>query len=298
MATCVSLCVCTYRRPGVGDTIRSLLAQRGFSPSDVEIIVADDDPGLSAREMVRNIANTAVLPVRYVVSAAQNISSCRNICLNNSTADWIAFIDDDQVAEPQWLQQMVFAAEKFGADAVKSYVRAIYPSATPDWIRAGAPYTYDYGKTGAEVRFADTCGILFRRDLPGARELFFDTGLGCTGGEDTEFFLRYRELGGRIISCQSAIAEEIVPIARVDPSYLQKRCRRQGQVNGRIRFAKKTPFGRALSVAKSVIVVVITSSYPLVRPIPGALACRGFMKFWYHLGVLEWALGRAAFYHE
>jgi len=298
MATRVSLCVCTYRRPGVGDTIRSLLAQQGISRSDIEIIVADDDPGLSAREMVQNIASAAALPVRYVVSAAQNISSCRNTCLNNSTADWIAFIDDDQVAEPQWLQQMLFAAEKFGADAVKSYVRGIYPRATPDWIRTGAPYTHDYGKTGTKVRLAATCGILFRRDLPGGRELFFDKGLGCTGGEDIEFFLRYRELGAKIISCQSAIAEEIVPIERVDPSYLQKRYRLQGHINGRIRVAKKTLLGRALSIAKSAIEVVITSLYPVLRPMPGALAFRGFIKFWYHFGVLEWALGREAGHRE
>jgi succinoglycan biosynthesis protein ExoM len=282
----------------VGDTIRSLLAQQGIAPSEIEIIVADDDPSLSAQEVVRDLATTALIPVRYVECAARNISICRNTCLKNSKGDWIAFIDDDQVAEPTWLQRMLSAADEFGADAVKSYVRGVCPLATPDWIRAGAPYTYDYGETGTEIRFAHTCGILFRRDFPGARELLFDATLGRTGGEDSEFFLRFRELGGKIISCRSAVASEIVSMERVTPRYLQRRCRRHGHIQGRILFTNEPLVGRSLSISKSVIGVALTFPYAAVRPLAGAFGCWMFMKFWYHIGVLEWAVGRDAFNYE
>jgi succinoglycan biosynthesis protein ExoM len=294
----ISTCVCTYRRPGVVDTVRSLLCQAGIAHSDLEIIVADDDPGLSARKAILDLAINATILIRYITSSAQNISSCRNSCLRVAKGDWIAFIDDDQVAEPEWLQEMMKTASEFGADAVKCYVRGIYPPETPGWVRAGSPFTYDYGPTGRQIRFADTCGILFRRDLPGVRDLSFAVELGVTGGEDTDFFLRYQTLGGKIVSCRAAVANEIVALDRVQPDYLKRRRRRQGHIIGCVLFARKTLFGRSLSIMKSLVVVMVTFPYVAMRICNQPLSCLMFMKFWHHIGILEWALARAPVAHE
>jgi succinoglycan biosynthesis protein ExoM len=298
MAIRFSLCVCTFRRASVVDTLRSLLAQQGVAPSAMEIIVADDDPDCSARPAIEAIATSASITVRYVKSAARNISACRNACLRAARADWIAFIDDDQVAEPAWLREMITAAEECQADAVKCYVRGIYPPETPYWMKAGGTYTYDYGPTGTEVGFAATCGILFRRDLPGGRELFFDTALGVMGGEDAEFFMRYKALGGKIVSCRSSVANEIVSVERVRAEHLQRKCRRHGHINGRVLFANRGALGRSLSIAKSLIGVTVTCLYCAVRVFHASIVCWMFMKFWYHFGVLEWAAGRSALRYE
>lgn len=196
MAPRFSVCLCTYRRPGVVDTLNSLLAQRGVSASEFEIIVADDDPGRSASKAVQDVARSARVPLHYVESGAQNISACRNRCLEIAKANWIAFIDDDQIAEPDWLREMIFTAAKFKADAVQCYVRGMYPTETLGWMRAGAPYTYDYGPTGTELRSAATSGILFRRDMAGSRELLFDTALGITGRR-RRFFYQIHRIGGK-----------------------------------------------------------------------------------------------------
>ena len=127
MAIQISICVCTYRRPGVVETVQSLLDQAGLSRAEHEIIVADDDPELSARDPILKFAENAPVEIRYVVSAARNISSCRNTCLDAAVGVWVAFIDDDQIAEPNWLQEMMDTALEFRADAVKCYVRAVYP---------------------------------------------------------------------------------------------------------------------------------------------------------------------------
>jgi succinoglycan biosynthesis protein ExoM len=264
----------------------------------MEIVVADDDSDFSARPLIEALAQSSPVAVRYVESAARNISACRNACLHAARADWIAFIDDDQVAEPTWLREMIAAAEACQADAVKCYVRGIYPPETPHWMKAGGTYTYDYGPTGTEVGFAATCGILFRRDLPGGRELFFDTALGVMGGEDAEFFMRYKALGGKIVSCRSAVANEIVSVERVRAAHLRRKCRRHGHINGRVLFANRSPLGRSLSIAKSVVGVTVTSPYSAVRIVQGAIGCWMFMKFWYHFGVLEWAAGRSALRYE
>jgi succinoglycan biosynthesis protein ExoM len=298
MAPRFSICICTYRRPSVVDTVNSLLAQRGVSPSEFEIIVADDDPGHTAWDSIRYIAQSTRAPLKYVESAAQNISACRNCCLKSAKADWIAFIDDDQIAEPDWLREMISTAAKFRADAVQCYVRGIYPPETPNWMKAGGAYTYDYGPTGTQLHSAATSGILFGRDLPGSKSLLFDTALGIMGGEDADFFFRYNALGGRIVSCREAVANEVIPVERVRPTYLQRKCRRHGHIYGRIVFAKKKPFGRWLSIMKSVVGMAVTSPYAAIRTVRAAIGCWMFMKFWYYFGVLEWAWGRDALYHE
>lgn len=225
-----SICICTYRRTSVSDTVHSLFAQQGVPLADLEIVVADDDPACSALECLRRLVPNAPVTLRYVESAAKNISACRNACLTAASADWIAFIDDDQTAEPDWLRKMITTAEETKADAVKCYVRGLYPPGTPNWVRDGAAFTYDYGASGTEVRYAATCGILFRRKLPAGGQLLFDPALGVTGGEDADFFIRYRAMGGKIVSCRSAIVNEVVPIERANSAYLRRRCRRHGHV--------------------------------------------------------------------
>jgi succinoglycan biosynthesis protein ExoM len=298
MSPIISVCICTYRRPGVVDAVNSLLKQRGVCPSEFEIIVADDDPGRSARECIRNIAQSAPVAIRYVESGAQNISACRNCCLKTAEGNWIAFIDDDQSVEHDWLKQMIAAAARYRADAVQCYVRGIYPPGTPGWMRVGGAFTFDYGATGTELRSAATNGVFFRRDLAGSRELLFDTALGVTGGEDADFFIRYRALGGKIVSCREAVANEVVPAERVVSTYLQRKCRRHGHIYGRIVFTKKAATGRWLSIMKSVAGITLMSPYLVIRSVSRATGCWMFMKFWYHFGVIEWACGKDALRHE
>ena len=169
---------------------------------------------------------------------------------------------------------------------------------TPDWMKLGGAYTCDYGPTGTLLHCGAAGGILFRRDLTGSGELLFDIALGMMGGEDADFFFRYKALGGKIISCREAVTNEVVPVERITPRYLRRKCRRLGHIYGRIVIAKKVPIGRWLSVIKSVIGIAVTSQYGMIRTVSAPISCWMFMKFWYHVGVLEWACGRASFNHE
>ena len=49
---------------------------------------------------------------------------------------------------------------------------------------------------------------------------------------------------------------------------------------------------------KSVVGMAVTSPYAAIRTVWPAISCWMFMKFWHHFGVLEWACGRDALYHE
>jgi glycosyltransferase involved in cell wall biosynthesis len=50
----------------------------------------------------------------------------RNACLDAATAPLVAFIDDDQVASPEWLVALVGTLESSNADVVLGPVQAVY----------------------------------------------------------------------------------------------------------------------------------------------------------------------------
>jgi succinoglycan biosynthesis protein ExoM len=290
----VSVCICTYKRSFVTETIGSILAQKSIPLSDIEIIVCDDDPQGSAKELVTVFVNTGPVRTRYILSGSQNVAICRNTCLLVAQGDWIAFIDDDEIAEPNWLTELLSAQAQFAAEVVKGFVKAIYPATTPRWIRAGDPFTRDYGPTGSPASNLGTGNVLFSRSFAVSRGLTFNPRFGQTGSEDSDFFRRFHRLGARIISSQSAIVNEIVPESRVQPSSLAHRFRRQGRTHGSAFISKGMNITRLTAIGKAVIVVAVCATYPLTKWLPqiDVFRFRLFRSFWYHLGLLEGIAGR------
>lgn len=292
----VSVCICTYGRPSVAATINSVLSQEGVSISDIEILVCDeDDPKTSAEKLIKDIALHAPAPIRYLVSSGRSIVNCRNTLLAGATGDWIAFIDDDQTANPSWLTELLSAQKQYNADVVKSYVKAIYPPGAPPWVQECDPYTRDYGPTGTRLTMPSTNGILFRRAFALEHNIAFDPQYGRTGGEDADFFLRFHNRGARIIACRTSVVNEHVPLPRLDKSYLRRRFTGDGYNYGRFYLSRLSNSRRLIAIGKSALGVGAFASYGLVWPINVAAGFKMFRKFWIYLGVLEWAARRRSY---
>jgi len=295
----LSVCVCTYKRPHVAQTIRSVLAQEGICHRTIEIVVVDDDPEWSAEAIVEAIAASAPHPVYYVRLGAQNVAAARNACLEAARGSWIAFIDDDEIAEPDWLSHLVAAQMAHGADVVKGFVRAVYPPGTPDWVKIADPYTRDYGPTGARPKMLATGNVLFLREVVERHHMRFNTAFGRSGGEDTEFFRRLRATGLKIVASREAVVNEIVPESRITRAYLVSRHRRMGQIDGlktRLGLSTHSPIA---ALGKAAPLVAVLWSYPLFGMLGARLAFRAFAKFWYSIGIIQGALsGRAQDMHE
>jgi succinoglycan biosynthesis protein ExoM len=286
----VSVCICTYGRLSVVDTINSVLAQQGVSLSDMEIVVGDeDDPKTSVEKLVKDIASRAPIPIRYVVSGGRSIVNCRNALLAAAVGEWIAYIDDDQTAEANWLAELISAQRTFDADVVKSYVRAIYPSERPSWVDKSDLFTRDFGPTGTHLSVLATNGILFRRAFAVDNSITFDSKYGSTGGEDADFFFRLHHKGARIISCRTSVANEHVPLSRLDMGYLRRRYTGDGYNYGRFYLSTLPKAARAIKIAKSVAAVGACSPYFPLMKMRTSMGFKMFNKFWTHLGMLEWA---------
>jgi GT2 family glycosyltransferase len=176
----------------------------------MQLIVVDNNPEPVARPIYEALCGGGE-PGGYVHCPRPGIPMARNAALGaalHAGADYIAFLDDDEAAPPQWLALLLGALQESGADAVQGGVRALPPLA--EVFAAGDAATDDMGAGGARA-FAGalswepreslaTCNVLFKTRLAAAPlALRFDESMRFTGGSDREFFMRARKRGAKLL---------------------------------------------------------------------------------------------------
>ncbi|QHI99872.1 glycosyltransferase [Xylophilus rhododendri] len=226
----VSVCICTFKRPQLlDDLLRALHGQIG-PDAGVEFVVADNDPAHSAREVLA--AWSQRLPLRVLHVPVPNIASARNAVVGAARAPWLAFIDDDESPDADWLGQLRQAQARYQADVVFAPVVPRYVAGTPDWLRLGGFFDRPRFATGTPIttRDARTGNVLLRTELVRALgDMPFDVAFGRTGAEDTVLFRTLLARGARFVWCDEATVQEEVPLARANTAWLLRRSYRLGQ---------------------------------------------------------------------
>lgn len=241
MSTIVTIGICTFRRPQIANTLASL--SKVILPLDttLHIVVADNDDTPSAQVTVATAAAQVGLTVTYIHAPAHNIAIARNSCLAAATGDYLAFLDDDEFAEPLWLSELLNTQRSTGADVVLGPIIALYPPQTPRWALAA-----DFHSTApAEPESTLTTGyagnVLMNLTSPALTNVRFDERFGTAGGEDTNFFRRAHKAGARIAYNAKAIVYEPVPVSRANLKWLLRRHYRYGQTHAFMLLDEKKP---------------------------------------------------------
>jgi succinoglycan biosynthesis protein ExoM len=248
----IDVCICSYKRPELLETLIAVAGQTGIAPEKLRVIVADNTADAQSHALVERAAAQLPLMLHYVHAPADNISIARNACLDHAISPWIAFIDDDEIPTPGWLTQLLAEAGRGNWDVVLGPVKAVYPGDAPAWARDGDFHSTYPVHVGGTIRTAYTGNVLFRRDLVEKNNLRFRIDLGKTGGEDEDFFYRAFDAGGRIGFAPKAAVYERVPITRANMNWLLRRNFRAGQSHGsRLEQRKSRMRDIALASAKA-----------------------------------------------
>ena len=287
----IDIGICTFRRPELEKALLSLAMVDVPQGVSLRLIVADNDQTPSAAHLVESLRSRMPWQVVYVHCPAGNISIARNACLDNSDADYLAFIDDDETATEGWLRHLLKTAVETGADAVLGPVHAGYDTSAPAWMREGDFHSTFPVIIGTEIRTGYTCNVLL--DLRSSRVagLRFNLALGKTGGEDTEYFTHIYRTGGKIAYAEDALLFEPVPQQRARFDWLAKRRYRMGQTHGRLVAESAGAVGKikniALAGAKAgfcFAAALIFAALPIRR---NRYALRGIL----HIGAISGILG-------
>jgi succinoglycan biosynthesis protein ExoM len=230
----VAICIATYRRPaGLRKLLDSLNILTFTEPAPrITIVVVDND----ASSHLTSVDLRVAYPSRYRIEPQRGLAAVRNACLDAvpADADFIAFIDDDEWAAPEWLDALLTMQRQSGADIVQGVVLPAYPSKPPVWMRNGRYHEVGPFEDGAQLGHGASGNILIRRAAISETGARFHADFNATGGEDVDFFHHLLRHGSRIVAASGAIAYEDVPADRMTLSWILRRRFRTGHTLGKI----------------------------------------------------------------
>ncbi len=226
----ISICIATFQRPdGLERLFQSLKSLQGVENVSFEMIVVDNDAQKSAMRIVDNWKKR--LPeVRYFIEPRQNIAHARNRAIVEARGDWVVFIDDDEIASPQWLAAYLSAIKKHAAEGYFGPVLAQFEESVETWLDQNAFFDRARFETGKKLSFEQTrTGNAFIK-RSALKSFQFNPEYGLTGGSDVELFSRMLDAGHRFVWVDEAEVTEFVPVKRVRFSWLMQRAFRGGLV--------------------------------------------------------------------
>jgi succinoglycan biosynthesis protein ExoM len=245
----ISICVCTYRRPSRLQALLGILInQETGGKFTFSIVIVDNDIRESARPIADSQARHSDISIRYDVEPRQNIALARNKAIENSSGDFVALIDDDELPDSRWLLNHFLALMRFNADGVLGPVLPRFEKKPPRWVVEGRFFDRPSHPTGTilDWRNTRTGNVLLRRKLFGEGQEWFDPAFG-SGGEDRDFFRRKIAQGHIFVWSNGAPVFEMIPPQRWDVVILIKRALLRGKMS--FRSSPSKPSGMVFSMA-------------------------------------------------
>jgi glucosyl-dolichyl phosphate glucuronosyltransferase len=230
-----SVIICAYTDARWDQLVQAVESVRSQTVAAREIIVViDHNPALLERTRSQ-ISGVTVLEN----GSARGLSGARNTGISAAGGEILAFMDEDAVAEAEWL-------ERLGAAYADPRVVGVGGAIVPLWVRGRPswfPEEFDWvvGCTyrgmptaPAPVRNLIGCNMSFRRRvfeaIGGFRSGIGRIGTRPVGDEETEFCIRasQRWTQGIMLYEPQARVHHRVPEQRANWSYFRSRCYAEG----------------------------------------------------------------------
>ncbi|MBW2940189.1 glycosyltransferase [Zhongshania aquimaris] len=286
----IDICICTYKRPILlSKCIESLLNQQSIDSYDCTIIVTDNDANQSAMTVVANFSDQNRPNPRflYLCEPDKNIAKARNKCLEHSSGDFIAFIDDDEDASHNWLFTHLNSIELYQSAVSAGPVLSRFSEHTPAWISNGYFFDRTRYATGTILSTTRTGNVLLKKCLIPTEEFYFKEEYGLTGGSDSEFFRRLSNKNVKIIWTDEAIVTEEVPESRACSAWLLKRSYRIGQGMTRISVEQNSINHLPIFILRNFLLASYAiTQYVVFLPIDRKSSFNALRKFSKRLGML------------
>jgi glycosyltransferase involved in cell wall biosynthesis len=173
----------------------------------------------------------------------------------------LAVIDDDELAHPDWLENMCLAAERFGADIVGGPQLPIFPDGTdPRWATHPV-FAPPYTRSGPVPALYSSGNLLISRDvLARMGPPFLDLRFNFLGGGDSDFLSRSSQAGFKLAWCAEAPVSETVPPRRLEGDWIRARSLRNGVISTLVQKRRDAgkPLGRLRVTAKSLALLAVS----------------------------------------
>jgi glycosyltransferase involved in cell wall biosynthesis len=223
----ITVALCTYNRAALlPDILRSLDSQETDGTFTFEVLIVDDGSTDNTREVVQRHAAEFSVPMRYVrCRKGKGVGAARNTGVRETLSEWIAFIDDDEVADRLWLKELYSTAVRTRAPIVGGPVRLLL---SKEMLARMSPlcrlvlggYEYPLSEPGRFLGKGSpsTANVLLNMSVFRAIGSFETRG---SAGEDTNLWRRAWASGIEMWYSPTAVVHHRVPPERLEEGYFR-----------------------------------------------------------------------------
>ena len=231
----ISVVICSYNRADYLIGAVESLYHQTLDKKDFEVLVVDNNSSDNTGELVLDyIHRHPDMDLKYLSESRQGASFARNTGAAFSRSPLLCFMDDDAVADKEYLQRVLeFFKSHSDAAGLGGRIIPRYIPSEPKWMShfvSSLVGNFDYsserrvfreGKYPLEsnmiVRKEDfeTIGG-FNTELPGVK------GTLRIGGEGKDFFLRLQALGKKIWYDPGVLVHHVVEVKKLTPHYMYR----------------------------------------------------------------------------
>lgn len=202
-ALAVSIVICTDGRASSLKETLGGIGRQNYSNFEVCVVLGPTDDG--SRQMLE----AWPIPIKVAYVSERNLSVSRNVGIELAAGDIVAFLDDDAIPEPEWLEDIVGAYSSEAIGGAGGFVHD----------HTGVAFQYRFGTTDRLGRAnlsweqaAPELNFPFSTNFPhllGANSSFRRSALLSVNGFDEEYdyFLDETDLAARIIDRGWRIAQ-------------------------------------------------------------------------------------------
>lgn len=217
----VAVCICTHNRSQLLQRLLASMADidlAGYQSSKLDIVVVDNSCDQETAAICNQAAQRLPMPVHYIEEPQAGITYARNAAVKEALshgADFVAFIDDDDLPRPNWLVTLLDRQAVTHADLV--FGTWILDASMPQWARESgifrSPVKFKGGSKPSRYSLphcASTCNVLAGRDIllqVGADGPIFCHAFRFSGGEDKDFFIRAERVGAKLASADGSVIQ-------------------------------------------------------------------------------------------
>jgi glycosyltransferase involved in cell wall biosynthesis len=204
--------------------LESLSQLRTNGAFSYEVVVVDNASTDATDAVVAAAAKSSAVAVRGVVESKRGIAYARNRGIREARGEWIAFFDDDQLADTGWLAELRGMADAKKVRCVGGAVHLRLPAGLDRKLTPVCRMLLGESVGMASARQYDlkvtpgTGSLLLHRSV--FQEVgIFDESLNHRG-EDTDLFVRIHTAGIEAWYTPAAIVHHVIPRERLGDEYL------------------------------------------------------------------------------
>jgi GT2 family glycosyltransferase len=290
MAPESSLIIITLDRPDLlRRTLEGLMRQTRAAG---EILVIDNGPDSQTERTVSSFEGR--LPVRYVAEGKRGYGRARNRGLTEAQGDFIYFLDDDCVPQPDWAEVLQGVLESGMADLVGGSRSPGQPgfAARLEYLSTDGPVLSPLLEPGP-ARHLSTSNLAMRREVVEKVGQFDATLVMC---EDRDFTTRARIRGFRLYYEPRARVTHFAPIHNLSGYLAKMRHYGHGTSQYFLRWCGEEPLARLFPESPAARLVLLPAlaaagtAYLVARNLP---QCPDVVPLspWLFFGQMWWHWG-------